>query len=399
MAASAVVAGSNIRRLADRHNSSNPISKGHGQEQGEGGEHAVVNVPFEINDPKNASLTTPPKNTTTANAGPKGNDTSSNEEKIPKGSKNGTHVVPEKGQGAHNGTTPPVNSKPSSKETPDNGTRSSPPDKDVAPIKKKDDSVPDPEKDKTPDKAGEGKDKDRGKSSLYPSGCDVSHSCSDENKKLVACLRAAGNEMQELSILIENRGEVSLQVNITTPVFLKADSNLTLGKGKSITVQVTIIDQALRNITLSKIIIDGGNGNCSLDVPNQLLNAPYKQRFFEGFSYTAIITPMFGVYLLLFTVLAIGGSWMCCKLRRKRRHGDGIRYQELEMNLPESTLPITTGGKPEAENMDGWDEVWDDSWEDAEAARSSSRPMESLSSKGLASRKSNRDGWDNSWDD
>ncbi|KAH9298175.1 hypothetical protein KI387_029857 [Taxus chinensis] len=217
---------------------------------------------------------------------------------------------------------------------------------------------------------------------------------------MVACLRAPGNAMQELSLLIQNKGEDSLHVDIKAPAFLKVDPlKLTLEKAKSKSVKVLMVDQVPRNVSLFKIVINGDNGACYLDVPNQLLNSPSKQSFFEGFSYSAIITPMFGVYLLLFTVLAIGGSWMCCKFWGKRRHGDGIRYQELEMNLPESTLPITAGRKPDAENMDGWDEVWDDSWEDAEAARSSSRPIQSLSAKGLAARRSNKDGWDNSWDD
>ncbi|XP_057851466.2 uncharacterized protein LOC131061668 isoform X2 [Cryptomeria japonica] len=415
MAGSVVVAvdspqGSNTRRLADPHDSSNPTPKG----QGVGVGHAASNVPNKIKDadntgstppPKimkdanNPGLTSPPKNITPGNAAPKGNSTSSDKEKLPEGSNNRTNAVPENGQGPQNDTTPPVNDKDLRKEILNNGTPSTPPDKDVAPNKEKGDPAADPGKDKSPAKKGEG-NKDSSRNSLNPQVCDEFHSCSDKEKKMVACLRAPGNEMQDLSLLIQNKGEDSLQVNITAPAFLKVEfSNLTLRKEGSGTVRVSIIGQASHDLTLSKIVIDSGNGKCVLDVPHQLLNSPYKQRFFKGFSYSAIITPMFGVYLLLFTVLAIGGSWICCKLRGKRRHGNGIRYQELEMNRPESTLPITAGGKPEAENMDGWDEVWDDSWEDAEAARSSSRPMESLSSKGLASRKPNKDGWDNSWDD
>eukprot|EP01018_Ginkgo_biloba_P004444 Gb_06758 [translate_table: standard] len=229
--------------------------------------------------------------------------------------------------------------------------------------------------------------------------CDEVHSCTDK-KKMIACLRAPGNEMQELSLLIQNKGDDVLNVNITAPKFLKANPiSLTLEKLESKTVQVVMLDQVAKTSSFSKIVIDAGHGECILDVPNQSLHFLNKQRFFEGFSYSAIITPMFGVYLLLFTVLAIGGTWMCCKFRGKRRHGDGIRYQEVEMNLPESNIPISVGGKTEAENADGWDEVWDDSWEDTEAARSSSRPFQSLSSKGLAARRSNKDGWDNAWDD
>lgn len=228
--------------------------------------------------------------------------------------------------------------------------------------------------------------------------CEKDHSCED-NKNMTACLRAAGNEMQELSLLIQNNGDDVLHVNIEAPAFLKVNPLvLTLEKQTRKTVQVLIVDQDIKNANLPKIVINAGNGECTLDVPNQPLHSLDKRSFFEGFSYSAMITPIFGVYLLIFTVLAIGGTWMCCKFRGRRRHGDSIRYQELEMSLPETNLPVSVGGKPDVDT-DGWDEVWDDNWEDAEAARSSSRTIQSLSSKGLAARRTNKDGWDNAWDD
>lgn len=241
-------------------------------------------------------------------------------------------------------------------------------------------------------------DKNKGRASTPNEICEKDHSCED-NKNMTACLRAAGNEMQELSLLIQNEGDDVLHVNIEAPAFLKVDPLvLTLEKRTRKTVQVLIVDQDTKNANLPKIVINAGNGECALDVPNQPLHSLDKRSFFEGFSYSAMITPIFGVYLLIFTVLAIGGTWMCCKFRGRRRHGDSIRYQELEMSLPETNLPVSVGGKPDVDT-DGWDEVWDDHWEDAEAARSSSRTIQSLSSKGLAARRSNKDGWDNAWDD
>lgn len=242
-------------------------------------------------------------------------------------------------------------------------------------------------------------DKDKGRSATpNDEVCDKDHSCEDK-KNMIACLRAAGNEMQELSLLIQNKGDDVLHVKIKASASLNVDPlELTLEKQKRKTVKVLFVDHDIENVDLPKIVIDAGNGECTLDVPNQPPHSPDKRSFFEGFSYSAMITPIFGVYLLVFTVLAIGGTWMCCKFRGRRRHGDSIRYQELEMSLPETNLPVSVGGKPEVDT-DGWDEVWDDNWEDAEAARSSSRTIQSLSSKGLAVRRSNKDGWDNAWDE
>lgn len=240
-------------------------------------------------------------------------------------------------------------------------------------------------------------DKDKGRGSAQKEICDKDHSCQDKN--MHACLRAAGNEMQELSLLIQNNGDNVLHVNIKASASLKVDPlEITLEKQERKTVKVSFVDHNMENMDLPKIVINAGNGDCTLDVPNQPLRSPDKRSFFNGFSYSAMITPIFGVYLLIFTVLAIGGTWMCCKFRGRRRHGDSIRYQELEMSLPETNLPVSVGGKPEVDT-DGWDEVWDDNWEDAEAARSSSRTIQSLSSQGLAVRRSNKDGWDNAWDD
>lgn len=240
-------------------------------------------------------------------------------------------------------------------------------------------------------------DKDKGSGSGQNEICDKDHSCQDKN--MHACLRAAGNEMQELSLLIQNKGDNVLHVNIKASASLKVDPlELTLEKETRKTVKVSFVDHNMENMDLPKIVVDAGNGKCTLDVPNQPLRSPDKRSFFDSFSYSAMITPIFGVYLLIFTVLAIGGTWMCCKFRGRRRHGDSLRYQELEMSLPETNLPVSVGGKPEVDT-DGWDEVWDDNWEDAEAARSSSRTIQSLSSQGLAVRRSNKDGWDNAWDD
>ncbi|KAK7827217.1 hypothetical protein CFP56_031314 [Quercus suber] len=149
----------------------------------------------------------------------------------------------------------------------------------------------------------------------------------------------------------------------------------------------------LINISLTydksyKIILHTGTGECVLPVTppgegNSIFILP---------SYDKLLTPVNGAYFLILTVLVFGGTWACCKFRKKNPHG-GVPYQELEMGLPEESVPAIN-----VETAEGWDEGWDDDWDGDNAVKSpGGRHVGSISANGLTSRSSNKDGWENDW--
>lgn len=109
-------------------------------------------------------------------------------------------------------------------------------------------------------------------------------------------------------------------------------------------------------------------------------------------SYDNLVTPINGAYFLILSVLVFGGTWACCKFR-KRRWNDGVPYQELEMGVPESVSATNI------ETAEGWDQGWDDDWDDDNAVKSPAARIGSISANGLTSRSPNRDGWEQDWDD
>ncbi|KAH9609841.1 hypothetical protein KSS87_014035 [Heliosperma pusillum] len=98
------------------------------------------------------------------------------------------------------------------------------------------------------------------------------------------------------------------------------------------------------------------------------------------------MTPMYGAYLMLSVSLVAAGVCACCWFSKRTRTND-VRYQELEMSMPESAA--------DGDTADGWDEVWDDDWDEEKAVKS---PGQSVSANGLTSRTPKRDGWEE-WDD
>lgn len=94
-------------------------------------------------------------------------------------------------------------------------------------------------------------------------------------------------------------------------------------------------------------------------------------------------------YMLVPVFVLLGLAGLCVKLRRARKQDGGPAYQKLD--APE--LPVSVGGKKEADQPDQWDDNWGDDWDDEEAPSTPSNSMPNLSSKGLASRRSTKDGW------
>ncbi|XP_031485836.1 uncharacterized protein LOC116254534 isoform X1 [Nymphaea colorata] len=212
--------------------------------------------------------------------------------------------------------------------------------------------------------------------------CNTSISCTD-NKNLSACLFVTQNEPNQSSLVVHNDGEDDLHVIITIAgsSFHQVKQLKQHGKLKVILPGV--------GSEVPKAILNAGNGECVLQRKQSLSNI-----FQDLPLYASLVTPTYGAYFLAFAVLTVGGTCLCCKLRRQRQRHGGVRYQELEMSLPESGIPGTaTSRKLESDPADGWDRDWDDGWEDEESARPN-RPM-----NGYASRATEKDGWEDNWDD
>jgi hypothetical protein len=94
-------------------------------------------------------------------------------------------------------------------------------------------------------------------------------------------------------------------------------------------------------------------------------------------------------YMLVPAFVLLGLVGLCVKLRKSSKPDGAPAYQKLD--APE--LPVSIGGKKEADQADKWDDNWGDDWDDEEAPSTPSNSMPNLSSKGLASRKSTKDGW------
>lgn len=200
------------------------------------------------------------------------------------------------------------------------------------------------------------------------------------------CLRTSRDGTRPLSLSITNDGGNNATVKVVTPEILEADrTELIVKNGTNEAVYFSMDEKIERNTFDSKgaksilVIISTGHDECQMKVP------------FNFDKYPSFGIPMAGVYMLLVVLFMVAAViWLFCRYRRRKRSGDGVKYQEL---VPSMRTP------KEEENTDGWNEIWDDDWEDTEAARSSSRITKNLSSRGLAVRRGNKDEWDNTWDD
>ncbi|CAN6469433.1 unnamed protein product [Victoria cruziana] len=212
--------------------------------------------------------------------------------------------------------------------------------------------------------------------------CTTSISCMDK-KNLSACLFVTQNEPNELLLVVHNDGEEDLRVTISIAGSSSPQVKQLKKHGE---LKVTLPDVGSET---SEVILNAGNGECVLQRKQGLSN------IFQGLpSYASLMTPMYGAYFLAFAVLAVGGTCLCCKIRRQRQRHGGVRYQELEMGLPESDIPgTTTTQKLEPDPADGWDRGWEDGWEDEEAGK----PNRSMN--GHTSRATEKNGWEDDWDD
>ncbi|KAM4090795.1 hypothetical protein ACJW30_09G089300 [Castanea mollissima] len=220
--------------------------------------------------------------------------------------------------------------------------------------------------------------------------CDVLGRTCRAEPNMTACIKDFQPGSKELVVLVQNGGENILKVNFAVESAIK---ELEIPKIPSVEIpknQIKRINVPLTYDKSYKIILDAGHGECVLPVTppgegNSIFILP---------SYDKLLTPVNGAYFLILTVLVFGGTWACCKFRKKSPHG-GVPYQELEMGLPEESVSAIN-----VETAEGWDEGWDDDWDEDNAVKSpGGRHVGSISANGLTSRSSNKDGWENDWND
>lgn len=142
------------------------------------------------------------------------------------------------------------------------------------------------------------------------------------------------------------------------------------------------------------IILNAGNGDCSLDFRDLIAHDVKEADSTSQFTYTNLFrrTPFLG-FVFLAALLAIASILVCVSIQRKRFQSKGSisKYQKLEMELPVSGEAQT---EPEQKDGSGWDDSWSDNWDDVEAPKTPSMPVTpSLSAKSFTSRRISKEGW------
>ena len=141
----------------------------------------------------------------------------------------------------------------------------------------------------------------------------------------------------------------------------------------------------------SSMVLSAGKGRCNLDFKNLIVENSQKKtdKIPESRDRNSLTRTASLVFLLLVALVAAASAWICVSLKRKYFPTGGSKYQKLEMDLP-----VSGGGKTEADIDDGWDDSWGDAWDDEEAPKTPSMPVTpSLSSRGLSSRRLSKEGW------
>ncbi|XP_021723271.1 chromatin assembly factor 1 subunit A-B-like [Chenopodium quinoa] len=209
--------------------------------------------------------------------------------------------------------------------------------------------------------------------------CDeIGRRCQDL-KSMTACVKSFDSDSKALVLLIQNKGDISLKVDVSAMSSGSKQKVITVPKLKSKQMEMSLADGGINEITLN-----AGYGNCVLHVGTPASQGNYFQLLP---SYSKFMTPTYGAYLVLVITLIAGGVLGCCWFCKRKAQRD-IPYQELELSMPESAVA--------AETVEGWDEVWDDDWDEENAVRSPGGHR--ISANGLTARNSKKDDWED-WDD
>ncbi|XP_065858669.1 uncharacterized protein [Euphorbia lathyris] len=237
-------------------------------------------------------------------------------------------------------------------------------------------------------KEGESKSKVSVKDSHVEEDCDPSNKCIDDENNFFACLRVPGDGDLQYSLLIQNKAKKAIVVAISAPDFVKLEkTEIQLKPEANQKVEVSITKGGSETL----IVLKAGNGHCNLDIKHLIAENSdniidsQKSTYFNFMSRTRMI-----IVLSFAALLVLAAGWACVSFRRKQLSAaSGTKYRRLDADLP-----VTSGGKAEPENNEGWDNSWGDDWDDEEAPKTPSMPLTpSLSSKGLASRRLIKDAW------
>ncbi|XP_009793753.1 uncharacterized protein [Nicotiana sylvestris] len=221
---------------------------------------------------------------------------------------------------------------------------------------------------------------------------NTNESCQGDTKMcrveqtLIACIQTPQNGSAGLFLVVQNEGEkrVKVNINIQPPLDSSLEA-IKLSKHQSEKIDISSIMGKG-----SEIVLNAGDGSCRLQLDRRVSMDNILQ---QVSLYSKRVTPVYGAYFLFLVTLLFGGTWACCKLRKKR-HQDGVPYQELEMGVPESASATNVV------TADGWDQDWDDDWDEENAVKSpGGHTYGTISANGLTSRSSKKDGWENDWDD
>ncbi|KAL5231133.1 hypothetical protein ABZP36_029909 [Zizania latifolia] len=210
--------------------------------------------------------------------------------------------------------------------------------------------------------------------------CDPSHRCVIENKKFIACLKVPGEDSLALSLLMDNKGMNPLDVSITAPDFItSAEGTVRVKANDHNETQVSI---SISDAVNMAIVLRVAEETCNISIHRAIARETNRVMRMR-------LPSLPSLYMLVPVFVLIGVVGACIKFWRMRNQNGGPAYQKLDV----SELPVSTGGKKEEDQSDQWDDNWGDEWDDEEAPLTPTKPMPSLSSKGLASRRSTKDGW------
>ncbi|KAL7095110.1 hypothetical protein ACP275_10G003800 [Erythranthe tilingii] len=279
------------------------------------------------------------------------------------------------GNQTNSNNTPPTDSKNLNKT--DSGSKSS--DAPSPPAGVKNDTIVDRES---------GKAANESTSKLGNNGSCKGSRITCRDQQMFACIEASKDGSKKMFVVVQNEGEITLKVTLSLPNYLKNDMPaVEVPKHESNRIDVS------SNVGKStELIVDSGKYKCVL----QLVHPVSVDNLIQQLSfYSKQVTPIYIVYTSFLIALLFGGTWACCKLK-KRNQQDGIPYQELEMGLPESASAANVDA------TEGWDHDWDDDddWDEDNSVKSPiGNQVRIVSAEAPTARPSKKDGWEDDWED
>ncbi|KAL0338069.1 UNVERIFIED_CONTAM: hypothetical protein Sangu_1329000 [Sesamum angustifolium] len=197
-------------------------------------------------------------------------------------------------------------------------------------------------------------------------------------QEMLACLESSKDGgAKQLFLVVQNEGESTLKVNVNLPNLENALPAFEVSKHKTRRMDISSI--VGKN---NELIVNSGSAKCELHLVNPVsVDNLMRQLSF----YSKQVTPIYAVYASFLLVLLLGGTWACCKFRKRNRQ-EGIPYQELEMGFPETASAVNV------DVAEGWDHDWDDDWDEDTAVKPPIGPqVRNFSADGLTARSAKKD--------